>query len=1448
MKKIAFTVVLAAALLAAGIASANTTFSTFINALTGKTTPSSGDVFYVNDSSGSVDKKITWSNLETSLFGDSGTLNNVWFTGSRLGVGTSSPSHALTVAGTVQATVFNATSSSATSTFEGMMNVGSSSRSMSPSSVLNLNGAMSMWNSHVFRVPFQSLTPTSTDDSGSNYRQSSNWNLFIGGGGSNATTTSNLVAAPIDNLSFENQGHFNGTLNTFVGMGAGTSSVTSNFVTLVGARAGESLVNGTQDTFIGAHAGWKMLDGYHNTFVGNSASEENLHGYFNVRVGTDDNLLAPDGGHDNVSIGASAATYDGGSSNVFIGSGAAPNSTTGGLNVCVGYGCLLNAVSTFSNTAIGYTALQYATGGQNTAIGSATGYDITTDVSQYRVTNDDHLTLLGFGASKDSGSTLTNSTAVGYNARVIASNQVVLGSRAVTSTLTNGNLGVSTTSPFAKLSVHAFNGDANGVLFAVSSSTQSATTTLFSISNTGTTTAANGIVLNGGCIVYNGSCLTPGAGSVSGGSANMLTAWVNSTTLTATGTPAATAYLATSTTATSTFAGGFSDGGLTVQSGSGYVGVGTTSPSYALSVKGADALNSTVAFAVTNSANAPVIAATDFGRVGIGTTSPNAYLHIVNPNAATVLRAANSAGNASAMVSFERQSAAGVMTGSTRFGFNSSNSEIAATKSIIFEVGNTADLDSALNGTQAMVIDNPSGGNVGIGTTSPFTSLSVSGSAYVTGTTTVPVLVVASTTATSTFANGLRVNGGCVYWNNACLGTTTPSTTIYVDSGKGSDATGDGTVGKPYASLPTAVANTTGSGVTYFLNYGTYVVGAPLTMPNMPVTITGNGSTIVGSMTLVNAYEADNFTLVGDLTLTDTVQTNKHLSNGITVSGNLIASAPNAFHIIQGGTLANNGVYVSTSTTLALLGSTLTSLVFNSGTFYDNGGAMNVTSNTYAAINSTTTYAVVGMGGGLKVSNYGTGGGFNLASGATSTPNEVNAADINVGIGTPTTMALNCGSAASSIIEVNLNDLANKQYQPNCTTAATFISNISNTVGSSTALYFVASSTSQASVFPYASTTAITASGRVYAGSLTVTGITGSTQCLTADASGNVTGTGSACGAGGGGGSGGTFSTSTIAGGSGWFNNYSNNATDVVEIGGSATTSAKFFFDPNRPVAYLSANVGVGTTSPSQALTVAGTVQATNFSATSTTATSTIEGGARIAGASGLTVLQSGLVGINTPSPTNVLQVGAAVSSGGTGSWPFAVNGTSAIYMSNASVFLGTAGTNPIIRNLNSNAGSFSTYIGGSAAGSHLDLQTTNANGSGDYVRALGGNNGSIEIARFRSDGTSGFGSTTPYAALSVHAMGASTLKALLAVGSSTQSATTTLFTVLNSGNVGIGTGTPSTIMTVTAGTSATTTISEGSVGDATSKVCHNTKNNTGGDVSWYFVGTTMVVENNLCR
>jgi len=82
-------------------------------------------------------------------------------------------------------------------------------------------------------------------------------------------------------------------------------------------------------------------------------------------------------------------------------------------------------------------------------------------------------------------------------------------------------------------------------------------------------------------------------------------------------------------------------------------------------------------------------------------------------------------------------------------------------------------------------------------------------------------------------------------------------------------------------------------------------------------------------------------------------------------------------------------------------------------------------------------------------------------------------------------------------------------------------------------------------------------------------------------------------------------------------------------------------------------------------------------------------------------------------------------------------------------------------------------------------------------------------------------------------------------------SGATPQMSVFSDTRVGIGTTSPVGKLHVSGGQNATTTITIGEIGNqgqANSKACFNTKNNTSGDISFYFVGTTMVVESNLCR
>lgn len=95
------------------------------------------------------------------------------------------------------------------------------------------------------------------------------------------------------------------------------------------------------------------------------------------------------------------------------------------------------------------------------------------------------------------------------------------------------------------------------------------------VANFGTATStfygSGGINLTSGCFAIAGTCISGSGGSgVTGGTAGMLAAWTSGTTLTATSTPTFTAFLATSTTATSTMLGAFRFGTTTDALGSNF--------------------------------------------------------------------------------------------------------------------------------------------------------------------------------------------------------------------------------------------------------------------------------------------------------------------------------------------------------------------------------------------------------------------------------------------------------------------------------------------------------------------------------------------------------------------------------------------------------------------------------------------------------------------------------------------------------------------------------------------------------------------------------------------------------------------------------------------------------------------------------------------------------------
>ena len=268
---------------------------------------------------------------------------------------------------------------------------------------------------------------------------------------------------------------------TVMGIGAGTnldatSTVSQN--TAIGYQALTTTpVNGTlgQNTAVGYKSMANLTSGTGNIGIGASVMNNGaITGNYNIGIGTGA-ISALTSGTTNVAIGANAlGSVNSGSSNIAIGDAI---SSQGG------------AAALSNLTAIGYHAGLRVTGNDNIIFGSNSGTSLTSGLRNVIIGTAAATTLTGGGniilgayveplAAANNAQLNIGNTVYGtgiYNTAVVSSAPVL-----------NSLVGISSTTPFAKFSIHANNGDTNTTLFAVGSSTASATSTIFTIKNDGT--------------------------------------------------------------------------------------------------------------------------------------------------------------------------------------------------------------------------------------------------------------------------------------------------------------------------------------------------------------------------------------------------------------------------------------------------------------------------------------------------------------------------------------------------------------------------------------------------------------------------------------------------------------------------------------------------------------------------------------------------------------------------------------------------------------------------------------------------------------------------------------------------------------------------------------------------------------------------------------------------
>lgn len=204
--------------------------------------------------------------------------------------------------------------------------------------------------------------------------------------------------------------------------------------------------NGSRNISLGHGSMIRFISGTRNICIGTFSMPFVTEGDRNIAIGADSlygvTSLSSSKAYDNIAIGKRA--MQNGSDiekNVAIGSGSmASNTDTANANVAIGYRAGYYASS--GNTHVGYNSGYFTKGKQNVSLGYNAGSDVY-NTGDYNVCIGANSGTKSSESSASNTVAISDSIAIGHNAKATKSNQMILGSSDITEVVFCGNKKIS---------------------------------------------------------------------------------------------------------------------------------------------------------------------------------------------------------------------------------------------------------------------------------------------------------------------------------------------------------------------------------------------------------------------------------------------------------------------------------------------------------------------------------------------------------------------------------------------------------------------------------------------------------------------------------------------------------------------------------------------------------------------------------------------------------------------------------------------------------------------------------------------------------------------------------------------------------------------------------------------------------------------------------------------